>query len=148
MSDNDSVWTEARWSAFGRSMGYTAGELREFRAHPNNEYVAQNAWRLDEWTIVAEVVESHGCASGHKVGDKLYFSPQGVLETRRGPEQICLAGLVGLAAAVAVVQERIIMGLPPDAMLFRRVGCLDVGVRCGGWGHVAFGLRAIPRRAA
>ena len=147
MSDERAAWTEARWSGFGRAMGYSAEELREFRSHPNNEYVVQNAWRLDEWVIEAEVVESHGCAAGHKVGDKLYFSPQGVLEARRGPEQICLAGLVGLASAVAVMQERIIMGLPPDAMLFRRVGCLDVGVRCGGWGHVAFSLSAVPRTA-
>jgi hypothetical protein len=145
MDEKNVAWTEARWSAFGRSMGYSGEELREFRSHPNNEYVAQNAWRLDEWVIEAEVVESHGCAAGHRMGDKLYFSPQGVLEARRGPERICLSGLAGLAGAVAVMQERIVVGLPPDAMLFHRVGCIDVGVRCGGWGHVAFNLAAVPR---
>jgi hypothetical protein len=148
MEDRNVAWSEARWSAFGRAMGYSAEELRQFRAYPNNEYVAQNAWRLDEWIIEAEVIESHGCASGHRLGDKLYFSPQGVMETRLGPERVCLAALAGLGPAVSVMQERIVVGLPPESMLFHRVGCLDVGVHCGGWGHVAFSLSAVPRPPA
>ena len=27
-------------------------------------------------TIVAEVIESHGCDRGHKAGDKFYFNGQ------------------------------------------------------------------------
>ena len=42
MSDKGAAWTEAQWSDFGRAMGYSGEELREFRAHPNNEYVVQN----------------------------------------------------------------------------------------------------------
>jgi hypothetical protein len=27
-------------------------------------------------------------------------------------------------------------GADPNRMLFKRVGCHDVGVRCGGWGNI------------
>ena len=133
------------WEAFRQSLGYSPEELVAFRSHANNEFVAENAGRLNEWLIVAEVVESHGCAAGHKIGDKLYFSPHGVLEAEKGPSRICVQAIPALASAVAVFQERIIAGLTPEPYLFKRVGCVDVGVACGGWGHIAFNLYAIPR---
>jgi len=132
------------WEAFRESMGYSPQELERFRAHPNNVFVVENACRLDEWEIVAEVIESHGCAAGHNVGSKLFFSPHGVLLADKAPERVCLHALTTLGPAVAVFQERIIAGLSPDPYLFRHVGCLDVGVTCGGWGHIAFKLYALP----
>ena len=134
------------WEAFRQSMGYSVEELEVFRSHPNNVYVVENVSRLDKWLIVAEVIESHGCAAGHKLGDRLYFSPHGVLEMERNPAQICLHIFPALAAALPTFQERIISGLDPNPNLFRRVGCLDVGVTCGGWGHVAFNLYAVPNK--
>ncbi len=145
MSDPGSTLQQPDWEAFRVSMGYSAEELAQFRLHPNNEFVVQYASRLDRWVVVAEVIEAHGCAAGHRLGDKLYLSPHGVLEADRSPARICLQAFPALASAVAVFAERIISGLEPDPYLFRRVGCVDVGVRCGGWGHIAFNLRAIPR---
>lgn len=143
MSENESASQSFDWDDFGRSMGYSLDELETFRSHPNNEFVAQHAGRLDKWWIVAEVTESHGCAAGHEVGEKLFFSPHGLLETEKGPRRICLHAFPGLASAVAVMQERIISGLDPD--LFRHIGCIDVGVQCGGWGRIAFKLYGVPR---
>jgi hypothetical protein len=129
-------------------MGYSPEELEAFRSHSNNEYVVARASRLDRWVVVAEVVESHGCAAGHKTGDRLLLSPHGVLEADKGPQRICLQVFPALASALAVFSERIISGLDPDPYLFRRVGCVDVGVKCRGWGHIAFNLYAIPRSSA
>ncbi len=145
MADEERPRETVDWEAFRQSLGYTPEELEAFRSQPNNVYVVENAQRLDRWVIVAEVVESHGCAAGHRVGDKLYFSPHGVLEADRGPSRICVQAIPALASAVAVFQERIIAGLSPDPYLFRHVGCVDVGVACGGWGHIAFRLYALPR---
>lgn len=145
MMDDDSTRGEVDWEAFRLSMGYTSEELDAFRSHANNAYVVENAARLNRWVIVAEVMDSHGCAAGHKVGDRLYFSPHGVLETEKSPPRICVQAIPALASAVAVFQERIIAGLTPNPYLFRQVGCVDVGVACGGWGHVAFKLFAVPR---
>jgi hypothetical protein len=33
----------------------------------------------------------------------------------------------------------------PNEMRFNRVGCFDVGVRCGGWGHIALEIRVEDR---
>ena len=126
-------------------MGYSPDELKIFRSHSNNEYVVENAWRLNKWVIVAEVIESHGCAAGHKVGDRIYISSHGVLEAEKSPQRICIQAIPALASAVAVFQERIIAGLTPSPYLFKRVGCVDVGVGCGGWGHIAFNLYTLPR---
>lgn len=129
---------------FARDMGYSREELEIFLARSNNVFVVEHALRLDRWVIVGEVIESHGCSCGLKVGDKIHMSPHGHLIADRSPSRICLQVFPPLAAAVAVYAERIISGLDPDPYLFRRVGCLDVGVRCGGWGHIAFDLYAIP----
>lgn len=145
MSGKQNASRSFDWEAFRQSMGYSPEELQTFRSHPNNEYVAKHAQRLDKWWIVAEVVESHGCAAGHEVGDKIYFSPHGVLETEKSPSRICLHAFPGLASAVAVMQERIISGLDPAPNLFKHIGCIDVGVQCGGWGHIAFKLYGMPR---
>jgi hypothetical protein len=38
-------------------------------------------------TIVVEVIDSHGCNSKHKVGDKLYFDAVGNLLTKKCPKE-------------------------------------------------------------
>lgn len=134
----------AEWEAFRRSMGYSPEELVAFRADSRREYVMQHANRLDAWRIVAQVIASHGCAAGHRAGDRFAFSPHGVYLSAFGPERPCIQVFVAVAPAVAVIQERIISGLSPEPYLFNRVGCVDVGLACGGWGHVALRLYAEP----
>jgi uncharacterized repeat protein (TIGR04076 family) len=134
----------AEWEAFRQSMGYSPDELAAFRADSRREYVMQHADRLDAWRIVAAVVASHGCAAGHRSGDRFVFSPHGVYLCAQGPQRPCIQVFVAVAPAVAVMQERIIAGLSPEAYLFTHVGCVDVGLACGGWGHVALRLSAEP----
>ncbi len=138
--------SDVDWAAFAQSMGYSDEDLKLFRSQPNNEYVVRNAARLDPWLIVAEVIEAHGCAAGHKVGEKIVFSAaQGTLLTAQSPARICASVLGTLATGVAVFQERIVSGLEPDANLYRRLGCVDAGLQCGGWGRVSFKLYGVPR---
>jgi uncharacterized repeat protein (TIGR04076 family) len=146
MGEAEDRLSPADWEAFRQQMGYSVEELAEFRADPRRAYVMQHADRLDAWVIVAEVVASHGCAAGHRVGQRFYISPHGVYVSTRGPAAPCLQVLVAVAPAVAVMQERIIAGLSPEPYLFNHVGCVDVGLACGGWGHVALWLYAEPAR--
>ena len=37
-------------------------------------------------------------------------------------------------------------GVDPNETRFKRVGCFDVGVRCGGWGHIVMELKVEDRR--
>ena len=144
MSTVEDRLTPAAWESFRQAMGYTEEELAVFRSNPNREFVMQHADRLDAWTITAEVVESHGCAAGHQVGDQFRFSPHGTYLAAQGPDRPCLQVFVAVAPAVAVMQERIISDLSPEPYLFNHVGCVDVGLACGGWGQIALRLSAQP----
>lgn len=48
MSEKQNASTSFDWEAFRQSMGYSSEELQTFRSHPNNEYVAKHAQRLDK----------------------------------------------------------------------------------------------------
>lgn len=65
--------SEETWNFFQKHLGYTDEEMKKFRENPRNEDVLSKAPALMNKTIIAEVVDSHGCNSQHKVGDKFYF---------------------------------------------------------------------------
>jgi hypothetical protein len=111
---------EDTWKLVQKHLGYTDEEMLIFRADPRNEDALSKSIPMLAKTFVAEVVESHGCDSGHKVGDKLYFDGRGIsLLTRLGPSRIW----------------------------FRRFGCPDVGIQCGGWGHIVMEIRMEDRKS-
>jgi len=97
-------------------------------------------------TIIAEVVESHGCNSQHKVGDKFIFDGAGNLITKLCPKRICIYALSSIAPFVFTSNELFYAGVDPNEMRFKRTGCFDVGVRCGGWGHIVMELRIEDRK--
>jgi len=53
--------------------------MEEFIKNPRNQAIFSKTPDLLSKTIVLEVVESHGCNSQHKVGDKFYFDGTGNL---------------------------------------------------------------------
>jgi hypothetical protein len=63
---------EKTWKTFQQHVGYNDEEMKRFRENPRNEDVLSKSSGLMNKTIVAKVVESRGCNSRHKVGDKLY----------------------------------------------------------------------------
>lgn len=74
--------TEEMWKLFQEHLGYTDEEMKLFRKNPRNEDVLAKAPALMNKTIIAEIVETHGCNSQHKVGDKFYFDGAGNLITK------------------------------------------------------------------
>jgi uncharacterized repeat protein (TIGR04076 family) len=97
-------------------------------------------------TIVAEVVESKGCNSQHKVGDRFIFDGVGNLLTQKSPKRICIYALKPLAQMVFAVNELIYAGAAPNQIRFKRTGCFDVGVNCGGWGHIVMEIKVEDRQ--
>ena len=81
------------WKFVQNHLGYTDEEMKKFREDPRNEDVLSKAPALMNKTIIAEVVESHGCNSQHKVGDRFYFDGTGNLLTRLCPKKICYYAL-------------------------------------------------------
>jgi uncharacterized repeat protein (TIGR04076 family) len=136
---------ENTWKFFQQHLGYSDEELALFRARPQNADVLAKAPALMQKTIVAEVVESHGCNSQHKVGDRFIFDGAGNLVTSRSPRRICIYALQGLAGLIFTTNELFYAGIDPNSLRFNRAGCFDVGVRCGGWGHIVMEVRVEER---
>ena len=126
-------------------MGYNDGEMKKFREDPRNEDVITKASALMNKTIVAKVVESQGCNSQHKVGDKFYFDGSGNLLTKLCPNRICIYALDSIAGLIFTSSEPFYAGVDPNEMRFKRAGCFDVGVQCGGWGHIVMELSVEDR---
>jgi uncharacterized repeat protein (TIGR04076 family) len=136
---------ENTWRFFQQHLGYSDEEMALFRANLRNEEVLAKAPELMQKTIVAEVVESHGCNSQHKVGDRFLFDGAGNLITTKSPRRICIYALQGLAGLIFATNELAYAGVDPDSLRFRRSGCFDVGVKCGGWGHIVMEVRVEDR---
>jgi len=137
---------ESAWNAFQKHVGYTDEEMKEFRENPRNEDVLSKGPALMNKTIVVEVVKSHGCNSQHKEGDKFYFDGAGNLITKLCPKRICIYALSSMATAIFASNELFYAGVDPNEMRFKRAGCFDVGVKCGGWGNIVMEIRVEDRK--
>lgn len=135
------------WKAVQKHLNYNDEEMKIFRADPRNEdALSKTAFMLNK-TIIAEVIEAHGCDSGHQAGDKFYFDGRGVsLLAKLGPSRVCIFALHSIALALPAVAEFLYDGADPNKMKFKRFGCPDVGVQCGGWGHIVMEIRVEDRK--
>ena len=137
---------EDTWKFMQQHLGYTDEELEKFRSKPKNVDIMSKAPDLMNKTIIAEVIDSHGCNSQHHVGDKFYFDGAGNLITKLSPKRICVHALSALSGPIHVANELFYAGVDPNEMRFNRVGCFDVGVRCGGWGNIALEVKMEDRK--
>lgn len=140
MSLRDKVWDLSKWKVMKARLGYTDEEMKIFRGNPRNDDVLSKEPELINKTIVMSVVESHGCNSQHKVGDKLYFDGAGNLLTKKCPERVCVYAMQAAVPLIYACNELFYAGVDPNDMKFRRAACIDVGVQCGGWGRIVLEL--------
>jgi len=133
--------SEDTWQFFQQHLGYDDEQMELFRANPRNADILTTGPSLMQRTIVAEVIEAHGCNSQHKAGDRFVFDGAGNLLTARNPERICMGALGSLGPLIYAVAELHYAGADPGALRFNRTGCFDVGVKCGGWGRVVMEVR-------
>jgi len=137
---------ESVWQFMKKHLSYNDEEMKKFRENPRNVDVLAKAPELLNKTIVVEVVESKGCNSQHKVGDKFIFDGVGNLLTKKNPKRICIYALAPLAQAIFAINELIYAGVDPKEIRFKRAGCFDVGIDCGGWGHIVMEVRIEKRK--
>jgi uncharacterized repeat protein (TIGR04076 family) len=137
---------EEMWNVMQKHLGYTDEEMKKFRENPRNADVISKGAELLGKTIVVEIVESHGCNTQHKKGDKFYFDGAGNLLTKLCPKRICIYALSAVAMLIFTSNELLYAGVDPNQMRFKRTGCFDVGVHCGGWGHIIMEIRAEDRK--
>jgi uncharacterized repeat protein (TIGR04076 family) len=133
------------WKLAQRRLGYSNEEMTMFQENRRNEDVLSKAGALMNKIIVAEVVDAHGCNSRHRVGDRICFDGVGNLLPQLCPERVCVHVLSAAATLIFAANELFYAGVDPNDMRFKRAGCLDVGLQCGGWGKVVVEIRVEER---
>ena len=117
-------------------------ELEAVLENPKFQRLFENAARGARYRLVAEVVASKGCHSGHEVGQKIIFDSAGNLLTQQSPKRVCAFLMPNLTVLINAFFENLMNGRDPNEVMFNRTGCFDVGPLCGGWGHVQVEMRA------
>ncbi len=128
-----------------KRLGYNDEDMKKFRENPKNTDLLSKAPELARKTIIAEVIDSHGCNSQHSVGDKFYFDAVGYLLTKLCPSKICTYALSAITPQVFAVNELLHAGVDPNEMKFNRAACFDEGLECGGWGRIVIEIRVEDR---
>jgi uncharacterized repeat protein (TIGR04076 family) len=130
-----------------KRLGYTGEEMQRFRENPRNEELVVKIPELMKKTLVLEVVQSHGCNSGHRAGDRFIFDAFGNLDTRRCPDHVCAFLIGNVQHLLYAAMELLIAGADPNRMVFNRGSCVDVGLECNGWGRVVVEIKAEEPRS-
>ncbi len=132
---------ERKWKLAQRGLRYSEEDMEIFKNDPRNADVLDQSAELKKWQIVLEVVEAHGCNSGHRVGDRFYFDGAGNILTERCPKRICGYSLNSAMMLVFTANEMMYAGVDPNQIRFKRASCFDVGLECGGWGRIVLELK-------
>jgi len=120
-------------------------ELATVLKNPKYQELFEHAAKGLRYQLVAEVVASKGCHSGHTVGQRIVFDSAGNLMTRESPKRVCAFLMPNLTVLINAFFENLMNGRDPNEVMFNRTGCFDVGPMCGGWGHVQVEMRAEVR---
>jgi hypothetical protein len=126
-----------------KRLGLEDTEFQAIENNPRFQRLFDNALAASQYRLVAEVIESKGCHSGHTPGQKIFFDSSGNLLARESPERICAFLLPNLLLLVNAFFENLMNGRDPNEVIFNRTGCFDVGPACGGWGHVLLEMKAV-----
>ena len=126
-------------------LGLEGDELAAVLENPKYQRLFDNAAKGSRYRLVAEVVASKGCHSGHVVGQRIVFDSAGNLLTKKSPPRICAFLMPNLTVLINAFFENLMNGRDPNEVIFNRTGCFDVGPLCGGWGHVQVEMKAVLR---
>ena len=129
-----------------KRLGLEDKEFQAIKDSPRFQRLFDNILSGSRYRLVAEIMESKGCHSGHVKGQKLFFDSAGNLLTREAPERVCAFLMPNLTVLINAFFENILNGRDPNEVMFNRTGCYDVGPACGGWGHVIVEMRAETRK--
>ena len=124
-----------------RRFGYSDGELQTFLSNPRNMELVSRRQEFERTRFVLEVVESKGCNSNHRVGDRFYFDFAGNILTDLCPPKICGYSLNSAMMMIYTANEMLYAGVDPNEIRFKRASCFDVGIECGGWGRIVLELK-------
>lgn len=137
--------SEKIWKHMESHLEYDSHDMDTFRKNPINEDILSKATQIANKTFVFEVVESKGCNSKHKIGDRFYFDAAGNLLTKMNPKRCCIFVIQAMVPLIFAASEFIYAGADPNIIKFKHASCFDVGVNCGGWGQITVRFSTIDR---
>ena len=141
MSTRGDAWNKLKWKFIKKRLRYNNEEMAKFRDNPKNEDILDKAPKIQKRKIIVEIIDSHGCNSQHKIGDRFYFDGAGNLLTKLSPEKICVYALNAITMQIFTAGELMCAGVDPNEMRFNKAACFDVGVECGGWGRIVMEIK-------
>ena len=124
-----------------KRFGYNDEDISSFKMNPRNIELIQRNKEFSDIYFILEVVESKGCNSNHKVGDRFYFDFAGNILTELCPPKICGYSLNSAMMMIFTANEMLYAGIDPNEIRFKRASCFDVGIECGGWGRIVLELK-------
>ena len=127
---------EEIWRRFQKHMGYTDQEMEIFRSDPEKVKMVTQTPEFGKCKVIAEVIESHGCHAGHKVGDRFVMTAGGQLIAEESPKRMCMFALGPVSNNLPAIYERLVTKSDPDFERSQIVQCTDVGLDKGGWGKI------------
>ena len=135
---------------YGDRVGYTPSDLDSIEPEdPRARHIQRLSAAASQYTIVAEVIQSRHCNSGHKIGDKFFLDVDGNFISKLCPKRMCIYAISQLVVPVALINERLSEGLDPNEFHFmRKLRCPDVGIECSGYGQIMLQVTVIPRDRA
>jgi len=120
-------------------------EWKIIEKNPKFQSLFKNAVEASKYRLVAEVIDSKGCHSGHVIGQKLIFDNSGNLLTKENPDRVCAFLMPNLTILINAFFENMMNGRDPNEVMFNTTGCFDTGPQCGGWGHVVIKMTAVSK---
>ena len=127
---------------FKTQQQYSDEEMARIAENPKFMQVLSRAPQLLATRFSFEIEEAHGCVVQHQSGQVICINGDGSLDSQAGPAKTCIYLLHALTPLVCAAQEFIYAGLDPNNLKFTKIGCFDVGAKCGGFGHVSMRFRA------
>ena len=125
---------------------YTVEQIDIIKSNPKYMQMIEKVPQLVSTEFVFEIDEAHGCGCEHQSGQKIKVNGDGSLSCGDSPAKICIYLLQAITPMIYGAQEFIYAGLDPNEMKFTKVGCFDVGVKCGGLGHVSLSFKAVQKQ--
>ena len=132
---------------YGERVGYTDSEIEKFYEGGHRiRHVSHLSRAASKFSILARVIKSRNCNSGHVVGQTFTLDLDGNLIARLCPNKMCVYLVSQLTIPVALINERIGEGLGPNDFHFmRHLRCPDTGIDCQGYGEVMVEVKVVPR---
>jgi len=124
------------WKLFQAHMEYTDQEMEVFQSDPLKVKVVTETPEFVTCRVIAEVIESHGCHSKHRVGDRFVMTAGGQLIADECPKGMCVSAVAEISKVLPAIYERLINKTDPQFERVDIIHCPDVGLDKGGWGKI------------